>query len=54
MKAASTAQAAGAQPECPRRTVQKECVDPFLVCGEAHFRHFLTEFVELYNQEQPH
>jgi len=35
-------------------TVQSECLDHFMVFGEAHLRHILTEFLEHYHEERPH
>jgi len=35
-------------------TVQSECLDHFVVFGEAHLRHILTEFLEHYHEERPH
>lgn len=36
------------------RTLRQECLDQFLICGEAHLRHLVGEFVEHYNLERPH
>jgi putative transposase len=35
-------------------TVQSECLDHFVVFGEAHLRYLLSEFLEHYHEERPH
>jgi hypothetical protein len=36
------------------RTLRQECLDHFVICGEAHLRHVVNEFVEHFNLERPH
>ena len=36
------------------RTVREECLDQFVIFGEAHLRHLLAEFVQHYNRERYH
>ena len=36
------------------RTLRQECLDHFVICGEAHLRHLVSEFVAYYNEERPH
>ena len=36
------------------RTVREECLDRFVIFGEAHLRHLLGEFVQHYNRERYH
>jgi len=36
------------------RTVREECLDHFVIFGEAHLRHLLGEFVQHYNRERYH
>src|SRR5207248_6403118 len=36
------------------QSLRQECLDHFLICGEGHLRHVLTEYVEHYNSERPH
>ena len=31
-----------------------ECLDQFVVFGEAHLRHLLSEYASYYNEERPH
>lgn len=35
-------------------SVKSECLDHFIVFGEAHLRHIISEYVSYYNQERPH
>jgi putative transposase len=35
-------------------SIKSECLDHFVVFGEAHLRHIIKEFVAHYNKEQPH
>ena len=34
--------------------MQQECLDHFVVFGERHLRHILTEYAEHFNCERPH
>jgi putative transposase len=36
------------------QTISQECLDHFLVFGEAHLRHLCTEFLAYYHQDRPH
>ena len=36
------------------QSLRTECLDHFLICGEAHLRHMLNEYLEHYNLERPH
>jgi putative transposase len=36
------------------QTVRQECLDHFLICGEKHLRHLLTEFLAHYHRERAH
>jgi putative transposase len=36
------------------QSVKQECLDHFLVFGEAHLRHIVTEYVQHHNEERPH
>ena len=36
------------------QTIQQECLDHFVVFGEAHLNHLCREFVEHYHLERPH
>ncbi|HJZ60437.1 MAG TPA: integrase core domain-containing protein [Gemmataceae bacterium] len=36
------------------QTLRAECLDHFLILGEAHLRHNVTEFVDHDNAERPH
>ena len=36
------------------RTVREECLDHFVIFGEAHLRHLLGEVVQHYNRERYH
>ena len=35
-------------------TIRRECLDHFIVVGEAHLRHLLKEYVQYYNTVRPH
>src|SRR5260370_29000461 len=35
-------------------SVKSECLDHFVVFGEAHLRHLLQEYVHYYNEVRPH
>jgi putative transposase len=36
------------------QSVRRECLDHFMILGEAHLRHLITEFTTYYNLERPH
>lgn len=36
------------------QSIQTECLDHFIVCGEDHLTHIAKEYVEHYNTERPH
>jgi putative transposase len=36
------------------QTVRHECLDHFLICGEAHLRHLLKVFLDYYHDLRPH
>jgi putative transposase len=36
------------------QTLRQECLDHFLVCGERHLHHLVTQFVAHYPDERPH
>ena len=36
------------------QSVRQECLEHFIVFGEAHLRHILGEYVAYYNEERPH
>jgi putative transposase len=36
------------------QSVRVECLDHFLICGEKHLRHILTEYLHYYNELRPH
>ena len=36
------------------QTLQKECLDKFLVVGERHLDHLVSKFVAHYHEERPH
>ena len=36
------------------QTIKQECLDHFIVFGEAHLRHIVSEFVAHYHSERPH
>ena len=36
------------------QSIKQECLDRFIVFGEEHLRHIVSEYVEHYNQERPH
>lgn len=36
------------------QTLERECLDKFVVLGLKHLDHLVSEFVEHYNQERPH
>lgn len=35
------------------QTIKQECLDHFIVFGEAHLRHIVSEFVAHYHNERP-
>lgn len=36
------------------QTLQQECLDHFVVFGEKHMNHLVSEFVAQYQEERPH
>jgi putative transposase len=36
------------------QSIQHECLDRFMVFGEDHLRHIVSQYVEHYNEERPH
>jgi putative transposase len=36
------------------QSVKQECLDHFVVLGEAPLRHILADYVAYYNEERPH
>jgi len=36
------------------QSIQQECTDHFIVCGERHFDYLVKEYVEHYHTERPH
>src|SRR5262245_46954992 len=36
------------------QSIQQECTDHFIVCGERHFDYLVREYVEHYHTERPH
>jgi putative transposase len=36
------------------QSVKRECLDHFLVFGERHLRHILSEYLLYYHQHRPH
>jgi len=36
------------------QTLRTECLDHFVVVGEKHLRHIVSEFLTHYNSERPH
>lgn len=36
------------------QTIKTECLDRFVVLGEAHLRHIVREFLAYYHEERPH
>lgn len=36
------------------QTLQRECLDHFIVFGEQHMDHLVQEFVDFYHEERPH
>jgi len=36
------------------QSIQQECLDHFVVLGEKHLNHLVSEYVEHYNTERPH
>ena len=36
------------------QTLRTECLDFFLICGEKHLRHPVSEFMKHYHDERPH
>ena len=35
-------------------TIKRECLDHFVVLGEQHLRHLVSEYVKYYNSVRPH
>jgi putative transposase len=36
------------------QSIKKECLDHFIVFGEAHLHHLVDEYVSYYNSQRPH
>jgi putative transposase len=36
------------------QSIQQECLVPFIVFGESHLRHIVSEYVASYNTQHPH
>src|SRR5687768_17540253 len=36
------------------QTIQQECLDHFVVLGQRHFDHLVSEWLEHYHEERPH
>lgn len=36
------------------QTLRVECLDHFVICGEKHLRHLVSEFLAHYHEERPH
>jgi len=36
------------------QTIQQECLDHFVILGQRHFDHLVTEWLEHYHRERPH
>jgi putative transposase len=36
------------------QSIQQECLDHFIVCGERHFEYLIREYLEHYHTERPH
>lgn len=36
------------------QSLQVECLDHFVVFGEDHFRHLITEYLAHYSKDRPH
>ena len=36
------------------QTVRQECLDHFVICGQAHLMHLLKTFLDHYHTERPH
>jgi len=40
--------------ECWVQSIKQECLDHFVIFGEAHLRQLVAEYVAHYNEERPH
>ncbi len=35
-------------------SIRRECLDHFIILGEGHLRHLVSEYLAHYNEERPH